>query len=465
MTPPRDSASLSSAETDALIAQLVGRVEALTRQVEALTARVRDLEGDNAALREKLKLPPKTPDNSSLPPSRGHKASEEPARKPKSRAHPGAHRPLHPNPTRKRDVLAEHCPHCRADVSGVPQTAVHIYDRIELPEIKPDVTQVRLHGGTCPCCARRFTARAPAGLEPGSPFGPNLRAFALYLRFTQAISFERLSRLMSDLLGVAISEGALVAMLHDSRGAFARQAEAIRARLLSGTILQSDETSVRVTKRTWWTWVFHHGRDCCFVVRPSRGKDVVADFLGEHRPDVWVSDRLAAQMGWAQREHQVCLAHLIRDAQYASDAGDNAFAPGLRKLLKRACGMGARRDDLADATLRSYASQLNSKLDALLRLAPTHAAGEKLQVALKACRQHLFVFLADRAVPPTNNGSEQALRPCVIYRKVTNGFRSAWGANLYADIRSVLETARRHAIPALDAIRITLAGNPLPAGP
>jgi transposase len=234
---------------------------------------------------------------------------------------------------------------------------------------------------------------------------------------------------------------------------------------LSSTILQSDETSVRVGKRTWWTWVFHHDRDCCFVIRPSRGKDVVADFLGEHRPDIWVSDRLAAQAGWARRAHQVCLAHLIRDAQHAIEAGDTAFAPGLKKLLQRACGMGARRPDLADATLRSYASQLKTRLHDLLRRVPTHALGEKLQRAIKACRQNLFVFLTDRAVPPTNNGSEQGLRPCVTYRKVTNGFRSEWGAKLYADVRSVLETARRRAVSALDAIRLTLLGSALPAGP
>ena len=110
------------------------------------------MRAENAALREKLTLPPKTPDNSSLPPSRGQKANEEPSRKPK--AHAGAHRPLHPNPTRTRDILAEACPHCRADVLGVTQTAVHVYDRIEIPQIKPDVTQVRLQGGTCPCCAK-----------------------------------------------------------------------------------------------------------------------------------------------------------------------------------------------------------------------------------------------------------------------------------------------------------------------
>jgi hypothetical protein len=74
---------------------------------------------------------------------------------------------------------------------------------------------------------------------------------------------------------------------------------------------------------------------------------------------------------------------------------------------------------------------------------------------IKGCRRHLFVFLANRAIPPTNNGSERALRPCVIFRKVTNCFRSEWAAHLYADVRSVIETGRRRAIGALEAIRLT----------
>jgi hypothetical protein len=55
-----------------------------------------------------------------------------------------------------------------------------------------------------------------------------------------------------------------------------------------------------------------------------------------------------------------------------------------------------------------------------------------------------------------------ALRPCTVFRKITNGFRTEWGAKLYANIRSVIETARRRAIGALEAIRLTLAGMPLP---
>src|SRR5258708_33928522 len=150
------------------------------------------------------------------------------------------------------------CQHCGRDVTAAPQAACETYDRIEIPEIKPDVTRVTLYGGPCPCCAKRFKAVPPAGLEPGSPFGRNLRAFALYLRFTHAISFERLSRLFSDLIGLDISEGALVNMLDDSRQAFARQASLIRVRLLPSTILGSAETSARARNQPSCTSLSHH---------------------------------------------------------------------------------------------------------------------------------------------------------------------------------------------------------------
>jgi transposase len=448
MTPPSDLSSFSSPEKDALIQTLLARVEVLI--------------AENAALREQLNRPPKTPSNSSTPPSQGHKASGEGKSKPKGKVHPGAHRPLHPEPTRRRDVLAERCGHCQGDVSAVQQEPVHAYDRIEIPEIVPDVTRVTLHGGVCPCCARRFKAAAPSGLEPGSPFGANLRAFVLYLRFVQAIPFERLARLLSDLLGLEISEGALANLLRESSGAFARQTELIRARLLSGSILQSDETSARVGKKTWWTWVFHDADSACFRIRPSRGKTVVSEFLGEFRPAFWVSDRFGAQMGWATTGHQACLAHLLRDVQYAIEAGDTVLAPGFKKLLKQAVAIARRRDRLTDSTLALYAAKLEKKLDGLLALEPATAPGRKLQRIVKRFRQNLFVFMTNRAIPPTNNGSEQALRPCVIFRKVTNCFRSEWGASLYGDVRSVFETARRRGIPILRSIRLTLDGIALP---
>ena len=452
MTQPSDLP-----DKDAVIAALLARIDILVAQNARLTARVDELEA-------KLGLPPKTPDNSSVPPSKGQKPSGSSAPKAKARPHRGAHRPLHPNPTAKRAVLAATCKGCGADLSGVTQIVCEEYDRVEIPRIEPDVTRVLLHGGVCPCCAKRFRAEPPAGLEPGSPFGPNLRAFVIYLRSVQGIALARLRAVMADLFGLAISEGALVNILDTSREAFSAQTCLIKARLLAGTTLASDETGLRVGKANWWLWVFHHGDSAAFVAARHRSKAVVAAFLGDHRPDYWISDRYGGQMGWARRDHQVCLAHLVRDVQYAIEAGDAVFAPGLKGLLKRACAIGRRRARLTDATLKSYAADLDRRLDRLMALVPSHPAGGKLQAVIKKTRRHLFVFVQNRDLTATNNGSERALRPCAVYRKITNGFRSAWGAALYADIRSVVETARRRSIRAIDAIRLTLAERPLPIG-
>ena len=68
------------------------------------------------------------------------------------------------------------------------------------------------------------------------------------------------------------------------------------------------------------------------------------------------------------------------------------------------------------------------------------------------------MFLTRRDVEPTNNECERALRPSVIFLKVTNGFRSAWGAEVYADICSIMATGKRAGQTALAAIREALRG-------
>jgi transposase len=270
MTSPPDLRSFDPSDKDALIVALLARVEELCARTARLEAENTTLRARVAELEAKLGLPPKTPDNSSTPPSQGRKASGETTNKPKGQPHAGAHRPLHPNPTSKRDLFAASCQHCGTDVFGRPQFACQAYDHVEIPDIKPEVTRVTLHGGVCPCCGKRFKAQAPADMAPVSPFGAHLRALVIYLRFPQGISFERLAQLLSDLLGLEISEGALVNMLDAARVAFAAQTSAIRARLLRGTALQSDETGLRVGKKNWWFWVFHHDDSAVFVAAPTR---------------------------------------------------------------------------------------------------------------------------------------------------------------------------------------------------
>ena len=106
----------------------------------------------------------------------------------------------------------------------------------------------------------------------------------------------------------------------------------------------------------------------------------------------------------------------------------------------------------------AYRRELDRRLDRLLAIEPDAEAGRKLKRAIEKCRDKLFVFVTRRDVPPTNNISERRLRPSVIFRKVTNGFRSAWGAQVYAAICSVIETGMLRGLTALAAIRTCLAG-------
>jgi transposase len=306
-------------------------------------------------------------------------------------------------------MMATACQHCSADVSGVAQIVCEAYDHVEIPEIKPDITRVTLSGGTCPCCAKRFKAPPPQGLEPGSPFGPNLRAFVVYLRFTQGISFERLAKLCRIFSG-STSAKARWSTCWRQPDPFATQTSLIRAQLLSGTALDRMRPACGSATQLVAMGVSSQGQRC-LRRRCLARRSVVSAFLGDFRPDLGLRPlRRPVRLGG--KGNQVCLAHFIRDVQYAIDAGDSIFAPELRHLLGRACRIGRRRTSRR-RHLKVYAARLEARLDRLMARTPTHAAGVKLQRIVKKIRRHLFVFVTNRDIPATNNGSG-ALRPCAV---------------------------------------------------
>src|ERR1700687_512040 len=397
-------------------------------QIEELTRRIAELEA-------KLGGPPKTPDNSSTPPSQARKPNRVERRAAKKRkGHPGAFRALAPDPDRIIDSVAQRCPHCEHALTPADQSDFHAYDHIELPPIRPVITRIHRHRGVCPSCRRDFSAPPPAGMPPGSPFGPNLVALILHLHVTQAIGFERLVRLLDEVLAIRISEGAIANMLARAGTPLAAAAETIAAEVRSSKVVASDETSARVEGKNWWQWVLLSSTAVHHLIADSRGAAVLTDFLGETKPDVWVADRYAAQAGRGN-EPQLCLAHLLRDAQYAIDTGDTGFAPGFYKLLQRAVAIGRRRPDLKSLPRRKPGTpplsqsraDLDRRLDRLLAVSPTTETGRQLARGIRKCRGDLFVFITRRDVPATNNECERALRPSVLFRKVTGGFRSQWG--------------------------------------
>ena len=213
-----------------------------------------------------------------------------------------------------------------------------------------------------------------------------------------AISYQRLSRLLLELFGLGISEGALDAAFRRGKPQFDADVASILARLRRARVVCSDETSVRIDGRTCWNWVFQNDEVVIHVIRRSRGAGVVAEVLDGHRPALWVSDLYSAQQGHAE-EWQICLAHQLRDCSYAIEAGDAVFAPRMKALLLRAVVLARRHRDLAPSTRREYRRRLECALDAVMALAPTHRDGQRLRKRYGKLRSHLFTFLDHPDVP------------------------------------------------------------------
>ncbi|WP_040567693.1 IS66 family transposase, partial [Magnetospirillum molischianum] len=238
---------LSDADKDALLLEQAALIE---RQA----ARIAELE---AALGK----PKKTSSNSHFPPSKdgpGRKKSsphEDRSRKPRP-SRPGVSRPLAEDPDKTERRLVEVCPHCGMPLSADRQRCRHRYDHIDLPAIRPVVTRIELFGGRCGGCGRRARAEAPEGMAPGTPFGPGVRSLLLYLHHSHHVGFERLSRMMKDLFGLAVSEGAIANAFRRVRTGLDEARAAIKAKLLTARVIASDETTTRVDGVTHWQWVF-----------------------------------------------------------------------------------------------------------------------------------------------------------------------------------------------------------------
>ena len=164
--------------------------------------------------------------------------------------------------------------------------------------------------------------------------------------------------------------------------------------------------------------------------------------MGEHRPKIWLSDGY-----WAQQKHglhhQTCLAHLARDVAYGVDASQDRLPFHLKLWLDRVFALAREATTFAASTLKHKKRDLERNLAELVGTPSACPVAEELRGKMARASPKLLTFLDFPGdVDVTNNACERALRPSVIQRKVTNGFRSMWAAQGDCAVRSVTDTAK-----------------------
>jgi transposase len=435
---------------------LVALIRRLEEQLAVATARIAELEAELA----RRGGPPKTPQNSSIPPSKGFKR-ERPSGEGAKRGPPFGHRGTsRPRTVPDWIVLCQprQCAGCGADLTTAPQGRVGTSQVVELPPVRPVVLEAWRYEATCAACGATTAAAYPAGFEPTRVFGPHLEALWTYLHEQHHVGYARLAALGRDMWRLRVSQGALANALQRVAGRLQPQAAAIREQVRASPVIGSDETSARVNGRTHWQWVFQTPTASYHVIGPRRNGEVVQEFLGDAVPEAWVSDLWKPQLNAPAGRHQICLAHQLRELQYVVDKERSAWAQDCQALFRLAIHRAHQRDrgELWGAAYGAAVRKIEADCDALLATPVEGAEASRLWVRFREHREHLFVFLYDPAVPPTNNTSEQALRNSVVHRKVTGGFRSAWGADAHAIVTTVLDTARKRGDDLLTTLHAAL---------
>jgi transposase len=437
----------------------------LLADFDALLKRVADLEAENERLRQRLDKSANSR-NSSQPPSRDQKTNKV-EKKRRKHGPPFGHqkfsRPLVDNPDRVIQIPVTECEHCHADLRQVEPEDFEPRQITELPEAKPIIIETRQHHTTCPHCLTLNRGVLPEGLEAERYFGPNLEATVIFYKQTQHLSIERIVETMRDLHGVKLSEGAIASIIERAGKKAQPVAEAIKEQVVAGQVVRSDETSARVKAKNWWQWVFISENGVYHTIAPTRSSAEIAMVMGQLAVKVWVCDCYGAQLKAPAEVFQLCLAHQLRDLQRVLDrCPEELWAKAAQKLFRDAIHLRNRfvSGEMKLSGFLRRVTQIENQLDRLLEEELKNEAARRLQNRFSTHRDKLLTFLHYPNVPPTNNESEQALRCSVIHRKVTNGFRSEWGAKAYAALQTIIATAKQRGEQAFQTL-VNLMGPPV----
>jgi transposase len=449
--------------------------EELIQLILAQYEQLVQLKADYEALRLKLEKgqkPPTNSSNSSQPPSRDHKRNL-PSDRPKRKhgpplGHARHERKFVANPDQIMAVKVKTCTSCQTDLRSAAGVLKDVNQITELPPAKAEVIEVRQYAVTCPECGKTRVSQPPAGLEMDRAFGARLEATVVYYRQEQHMSYQRTREALLNLHGAEISQGGIDKIMQRAGNQALQEVEPIQESIRQSAVIHSDETGSRVDGQNWWEWVFCSLTGVLHVIRFNRSSDVIQDLMGSYQAEVWVSDCLTAQLKAPARQRQICLAHQLRNLQAVIDLDPTSFWPhAMQALLRHALHLHHQRDQMPPEQFLAQVARVERLCDWLVRRPLTQPKAQRLQRRYQKYRDSLFVCLHRSDVSPTNNVSERALRPSVIHRKVIGCFRSGWGAQAYAALASVIDTAELEGVHAFDAIQSLLGSPslPLPSGP
>jgi hypothetical protein len=473
-------------------------IEAQAQQITVLEARNAELEGRVAELEGRLaaaeRAGSRNSGNSSMPPS----SDDLPGRKPPRQQRRAAGRagkkrkrgkqPGAPGasmrwekPDRTEDHYPEGACSCGSDLADAADLGVaRSYQQEEIPAAPAERVQHDLHMTRC-ACGREHVAPRPAGVPDSAlSIGPRLRALAVYLVVFQHVPAERCRQLIADVTGAVVSDGFIHSCLAKAASLAAEVVALIRALITAAPVAGFDETTLRsgpAGEKKYVHGAFTEQYSAFWLgarsLEAMADAGILPDFAG-----IVVSDRYQNYFNprWKHvAGNQACLSHLLRDFEDCAESYPGAVWPvqaqrALRGLIHAwhatvEQGLPAIPADVLKPLDHEFRHAVLAGLASVSRVpGPKNSTkqepGRELLEFCDGRRDDVLRFTTDTRIWPTNNISERGVRPTKTQQKISGRLASDDVTQDRLDIRSYIDTARKHGKNAMGVLYDLMLGRP-----
>jgi transposase len=430
--------------------------------VMTLRADNQELRAENGILRQRLELleeqVKQNSQNSSQPPSKdgfGKKKAVEILEKKEEKrkrggqiGHKGHERHLYE--ASKCEEIHEHrpeiCKVCGSALSGEDE-APYRHQTVEIPPVKMQITEHRLHELECQHCRQKTRAKLPSNVSASS-YGERLSALVAWFSSDYRQSHGQLQQMLNRLFGIEISRASISRLRREMSEALELVVTEAHEYVQSQPQMHSDETgfvqgncdSNNPEKSKAWLWVLVTKYVSVFKVFLSRAKESAQEMIGETYTGIVISDRYRGYTGLDASQRQVCWAHLKRDFTAMSERCGVSEGIGLALL--------ARQRRLFQIAVNALRQGFKTELESAAALPISYNEKSPLAKTVRTCREilklepSLWTFVFTNDIEPTNNAAEQALRPAVIWRRTSFGSQSASGSQFVARLMSVVASLK-----------------------
>lgn len=410
----------------------------------------------------KYEEPPKNSGNSGTPPSK-EGMKDEIVRRTKSLrkssgkkpggqpGHEGNTLELNDNVDNIMHERPDMCDKCGESLEGCDTELDYITQTISLPELKPLITEVRHYVTICRTCGSRVKAHSERRRSNAVVYDASVKGLVVYLSTVQFLPYNRIASFFKEVFGLEISQGSMVNWINEAKRAAAPAIEKIKEYIMQSAVVGFDESGCYCNKRLDWAWIAQTVYFTLVFHGKSRKGQELEDRFGDSLERMTaVTDRHSAYFALHFLNHQVCLAHLLRECQYLNELDkEQQWSKSVEGLLQEA--IHERNQNPSESIdTAPWLERLDRLIDE--NMSKLNEKFTTFRNGLLKCRDYMFNFLRDPAIPPDNNASERGIRKLKIKLKNSGCFRSDLGADAFMDLHSIVETTKKQGKSPYNAI-------------